>query len=234
MTRAAVFGTGSWGTAFAKVLADAGTDVVLWARRPELAAVVQETRENPDYLPGVRLPDRVAATGDAREALAGAEAVVLALPSQSLRENLAVWAPHVPAGAPLVSLMKGVEAGTTKRMSEVIAEVTGAGPERIGVVSGPNLAKEIARREPAASVVACADDDVAHELRRVLDEAARGDAGGVLLVAAQGHGLGAPLRRRRRSRPAGAARRAAPPWAGSPPAAACPRAGWAWRSPPSP
>ncbi len=161
MTRAAVFGTGSWGTAFAKVLADAGTDVVLWARRPELAAVVAQTRENPDYLPGVRLPDRVEATGDAAEALDGADLVVLAVPSQSLRENLALWAPHLPPGAPLVSLMKGVETGTTKRMSEVVREVARVEEGRVAVVSGPNLAKEIAAGQPAASVVACADLDTA-------------------------------------------------------------------------
>jgi glycerol-3-phosphate dehydrogenase (NAD(P)+) len=161
VTRAAVLGTGSWGTAFAKVLADAGTDVVLWARRPELAETVQRTRENPDYLPGVRLPDRVVATGDAGEALAGADLVVIAVPSQSLRENLAGWAPYVPAGAPLLSLMKGVESGTTKRMSEVIREVARVDESRVAVVSGPNLAKEIAAGQPAASVVACADLDTA-------------------------------------------------------------------------
>ena len=161
MTRAAVLGTGSWGTAFAKVLADAGTDVVLWARRPQLAETVQRSRENPDYLPGVRLPDRVVATGNAGEALAGADLVVIAVPSQTLRENLAGWAPHVPAGAPLLSLMKGVEAGTTKRMSEVIREVVGVDESRVAVVSGPNLAKEIAAGQPAASVVACADLDTA-------------------------------------------------------------------------
>ena len=107
------------------------------------------------------------ATTDPAEALSGAEYVVLSVPSQSLRENLAGWAPLVPENAVFISLMKGVELGTTKRMSEVIAEVTGAGPERIAVVSGPNLAKEIALREPAASVVACADDAVAHQVQEL-------------------------------------------------------------------
>ena len=91
--------------------------------------------------------------------------VVLAVPSQTLRENLTEWADLIPADAVMVSLMKGVELGTLERMSEVIAEVTGAGPDRIAVVSGPNLAKEIARREPAASVVACEDEDVARMLQ---------------------------------------------------------------------
>jgi glycerol-3-phosphate dehydrogenase (NAD(P)+) len=157
MTRAAVLGAGSWGTTFAKVLADAGCDVTLHARRPELAKSITEDGENRDYLPGVRLPSRVRATADAAEALLGADVVVLAVPSQSLRENLSGWASLLPADASLLSLMKGIELGTTKRMSEVICEVTGAGPERVAVLSGPNLAREIAEEQPAATVIACTD-----------------------------------------------------------------------------
>jgi len=165
MTRAAVLGSGSWGTTFAKVLADAGSDVVLWARRPELAAAVRDAHENADYLPGVLLPDRLTATADAAEAVDGADVVVLAVPSQSLRENLAAVAPSLPAGAVLVSLMKGVELGTTKRMSEVIAEVADVALAQVAVVSGPNLAKEIAAGQPAATVVACPDAGVALRLQ---------------------------------------------------------------------
>jgi glycerol-3-phosphate dehydrogenase (NAD(P)+) len=165
VTRAAVLGTGSWGTAFAAVLADAGTATVLWARRPELAEAIRTTHENPDYLPGVPLPESLTATHDAEEALRGSDFVVLAIPSQTLRENLAVWAPMVPRDAVLVSLMKGVELGTTKRMSEVIAEVADVAYDRIAVVSGPNLAKEIASKQPAATVVACSDGDAAERLQ---------------------------------------------------------------------
>jgi len=167
VTRVAVFGAGSWGTAFSLVLADAGNEVTLWARRPELAAALNERHENADYLPGISLPDTVRATNAPDEAVHRAEVVVLAVPSQTLRANLAAWVPVLPRDAVLVSLMKGVELGTSKRMSEVIAEVTGAGPERIAVVSGPNLAKEIAQRQPAASVVACADEAVAEKLQQV-------------------------------------------------------------------
>jgi glycerol-3-phosphate dehydrogenase (NAD(P)+) len=163
--KVAVFGAGSWGTAFSIVLADAGNEVTLWARREEVAASVNEQRENADYLPGVELPPAIQATHDVEKALDGADVVVLATPSQSLRENLTQWAPYVEPGATFVSLMKGVELGTLERMSQVIAEITDAGPERIAVVSGPNLAKEIARREPAASVVACEDEDVAKMLQ---------------------------------------------------------------------
>ena len=157
MTRAAVLGAGSWGTTFAKVLADAGAQVTLLARRPELAEAIRTTGENADYLPGIRLPDAVTATADAAEALGGAGIVVLAVPSQSLRENLGRWRPLLPDDATLLSLMKGVELGTTKRMSEVIREVTGAGPERVAALSGPNLAREIAEEQPAATVIACSD-----------------------------------------------------------------------------
>ena len=147
------------------VLADGGNDVTVWARREEVADAINNSRENPDYLPGIELPPSVSATHDIEKAAHGADIVILATPSQTLRGNLEEWAPHIAPDAVMVSLMKGVELGTLKRMSEVIAEVTGAGPERVAVISGPNLAKEIARREPAASVVACADEDVAKMLQ---------------------------------------------------------------------
>ena len=165
MTRAAVLGTGSWGTAFAAVLADAGTETVLWARRPELAEAVTTRHENPDYLAGVALPESLRATTNAAEALDGSDFVVLAIPSQTLRGNLASWAPAIPRDAVLVSLMKGIELGTTKRMSEVICEVADVPGDRVAVVSGPNLAREIAAKQPAATVVACADGEAAERLQ---------------------------------------------------------------------
>ena len=165
MTRAAVLGAGSWGTTFAKVLADAGCDVLLHARRPELAKAITDDRENPDYLPGIRLPDRMRATTDPAEALLDAAVVVLAVPSQSLRENLTEWAPLLPSDATLLSLMKGIELGTTKRMSEVICEITGAGPDRVAALSGPNLAREIAEEQPAATVIACSDTERGEQLQ---------------------------------------------------------------------
>lgn len=165
MTRAAVLSAGSWGTTFAKVLADAGCDVMLHARRPELAKAIAEDGENRDYLPGVRLPDAVRATADAGEALLDADLVVLAVPSQSLRENLERWTPMLPDDATLLSLMKGIELGTTKRMSEVICEVTGRSPDRVAALSGPNLAREIADEQPAATVIACPDHERAAALQ---------------------------------------------------------------------
>jgi glycerol-3-phosphate dehydrogenase (NAD(P)+) len=160
VTRAAVFGTGSWGTAYAAVLADGGTPVTMWGRRQAMVDQIN-AGSNEDYLPGIALPAGIKATADPAEAAAGADIVVLAVPSQTLRANLADWAHVLPRDAAVVSLMKGVELGTTKRMSEVIAEAGGVQPGRIVVVSGPNLAKEIAQKQPAASVVACMDERVA-------------------------------------------------------------------------
>jgi glycerol-3-phosphate dehydrogenase (NAD(P)+) len=165
MSQVAVFGSGSWGTAFSIVLADAGNNVTMWARREELSAAINDDHENPDYLPGIALPDSISATHDPQEALDGASIVVLAVPSQSLRSNLEAWAKHVPSDAVLMSLMKGVELGTAKRMSEVIEEVAGIGAGRVAVLSGPNLSREIALRQPAASVIACAEEAVAESLQ---------------------------------------------------------------------
>ncbi len=153
-----MLGAGSWGTAFAKVLAEAGSDVTIWARRAEVAATLNAEHRNPDYLPGIQLPP-VRATDDFHLALDGAELIVLAVPSQSLRANLEVFKPAIGPDTTLLSLAKGIETGTLLRMSQVISEVTGAEPSRVAVLSGPNLAREIAAGQPAATVVACSNAD---------------------------------------------------------------------------
>ncbi|MEU6487674.1 NAD(P)H-dependent glycerol-3-phosphate dehydrogenase [Streptomyces sp. NPDC046887] len=163
--KAAVFGSGSWGTAFAIVLADAGCEVVTWARRKEVVDAINTGRTNPDYFPGAELPASVRATTDPAEAAHGADFTVLSVPSQTLRDNLAAWTPHLAPDTLLVSLMKGIELGSAKRMSEVIGEVAGVLEERVAVVTGPNLAKEIVARMPAAAVVACRDEENARRLQ---------------------------------------------------------------------
>jgi glycerol-3-phosphate dehydrogenase (NAD(P)+) len=165
--RAAVLGAGSWGTTFAKVLNDAGNDVVLLARRPEVVAAIRETGENPGYMVG-RVGERVSATTDPLEALKDAELVVLSVPSQTLRGQLAAWAPHLDAESTLISLMKGVELGTTRRMSQVIVETTGFASDRVVVVTGPNLAPEIAEEQPTATVVACEDIERATRVQKAI------------------------------------------------------------------
>ncbi|WP_125610814.1 NAD(P)H-dependent glycerol-3-phosphate dehydrogenase [Specibacter cremeus] len=161
----AVLGAGSWGTTFAKILGDAatGTDrrIVVWGRRAEVVDQINNAHRNARYLSQVALPANITASTDAGEVIAGAQIVVLAVPAQTLRGQLRGWAGHLAADAVVVSLMKGLELGTDARMSQVIAEELALPPERIVVVSGPNLAMEIARQEPTASVVACADEGTA-------------------------------------------------------------------------
>ena len=163
MSKLAVIGAGSWGTTFAKVLADGGAEVALWARRSEIADEINSSHRNGDYLPGVNLPTGITASSDIAEVLAGASQVYLSVPSQTLRENLSEWGKLIPADALVVSLMKGVEKNTGLRMSQVIAEA-GIEASRIVVVSGPNLAAEIAAEQPAASVAASESLDSAKQV----------------------------------------------------------------------
>lgn len=165
MARIAVMGSGSWGTAFAVVLSDAGHDVMLWSHNSALADAITSGHENPTYHPGITLPAGLLATVDPDRALAGASAVVLALPAQTLRDNLASWGASVARDAVLVSLIKGIEWGTQLRMTQVVAQCLDLPDSRVATVTGPNLAREIAERQPAATLVACSDAEVAERLR---------------------------------------------------------------------
>lgn len=165
MVNVAVMGAGSWGTTLAKVFADAGNEVHLWARREELAAAINTRHENPDYLPDLPLPESIEATTDPAQALSGASIVIFGVPSQTLRSNLTTWAPMLPKDATLVSISKGVEKETLNLMSEVIADAAGVEEDRIAVLSGPNLAKEVAQEQPAATVIACTDENRAQEVQ---------------------------------------------------------------------
>ncbi|MFT4086493.1 MAG: NAD(P)H-dependent glycerol-3-phosphate dehydrogenase [Gordonia sp. (in: high G+C Gram-positive bacteria)] len=167
--RAVVMGSGSWGTAVAKVLVDAGNEVTMWARRPELAEQINTRHENSDYLSGIELPASLNAVSSVAEALDGAELVVCAVPSQSLRANLEAWREHLPSDAILLSLAKGVEISTGERMSQVIKEVTGLPDRQIAVLSGPNLAREIAEEQPAATVIACTDEEQAKLVQKAFE-----------------------------------------------------------------
>ncbi|HUG85637.1 MAG TPA: NAD(P)H-dependent glycerol-3-phosphate dehydrogenase, partial [Euzebya sp.] len=162
----AVMGAGSWGTAFAGICADAGSRVTLWARRPEVAAELGSTRHNPSHLPWYQLPDPVAVTADATQALAGADIVVLAVPSHAVRDLLVAWAPDVPAGSIAVSLIKGISVDTHQRASQVVRDVWELPYGRVVVLSGPNLAEECARRMPGATVVAGPESRSTAEVQR--------------------------------------------------------------------
>ena len=168
-TTTAVMGAGAWGTALAKLLADAGGEVTLWARRSDVADDINSSRLNPGYLPGVQLPAGIRATADPAEALTGATTVLLAVPAQTMRTNLEQWAGLITRGATLVSAAKGIELGTLMRMSQVIVDVTGVDPSQVGVISGPNLASEITAGQPAATVIACSDSGRAVAVQRMLN-----------------------------------------------------------------
>ncbi|GAA1486401.1 NAD(P)H-dependent glycerol-3-phosphate dehydrogenase [Brachybacterium fresconis] len=159
MTALAVLGAGSWGTTFAQVLADSGHEVTLWARREEVAREIREEHRNPAYLGDRVLPAAVDASSSVAAAVDGAEGIVLAIPAQSMRTTLAAW-PDLPP-VPILSLTKGIERGTDARISEIIVDAGGADPERVGVLSGPNLSAEIAERRPCASVVAAGSEELA-------------------------------------------------------------------------
>jgi glycerol-3-phosphate dehydrogenase (NAD(P)+) len=162
--RVAVIGAGSWGTTVS-ALAAVNTPTVLWARRAELAKAINDEHRNEDYLSGFALPDALRATADMEEAVSVADVVVMGVPSHGFRAVLEEAAPFVRPWVPVVSLAKGLEAGSLARMSEVVGEVLPGHP--VAVLTGPNLAREILAGQPAASVVAIDDDIIAGELQRI-------------------------------------------------------------------
>lgn len=163
--KVAVVGAGSWGTAFATITAEKGVETVLWARRAQLADEINARHSNPDYLSEFELPPSLLATSDLEKALHRADVVVMAVPSHAYRDVFRQAAPLLDGDPPVASLTKGIEQESLRRMTEVMAEEAGLPPERLAVVSGPNLAKEVMKRMPSASVVGCADDETATALQ---------------------------------------------------------------------
>lgn len=168
--RVAVIGAGSWGTTVAAVAAK-NTSTVLWARRPELADQINTRHVNADYLSGFTLPDELRATADIEEAVRDADVLVMGVPSHGFREIMATCAPFVRPWVPVVSLSKGLERGSLKRMSEVVRDELPGHP--VAVLTGPNLAKEILAGQPAATVVAIDDPTIAAELQRIFTNTGR-------------------------------------------------------------
>jgi len=165
--RVAVIGAGSWGTAFAGITAGNDVETILWARREQLAEAISTRHENADYLPGIELPTALRATHDLERALSGATVAVMGVPSHAFRSIFKDAAGFLGPDVPVVSLVKGIEQDSLKRMSEVLREEADLGPGRIAVLSGPNLAKEIVKLQPSATVVACADEGRAKELQAI-------------------------------------------------------------------
>ncbi len=162
-----VIGAGSWGTTIAAILATK-EPTVLWARRAELAAAINDHRENKEYLPGTTLPANLDATSDLKAAVADTDLVVMAVPSHGYRAVMQLVAPGLATDVPILSLAKGIEQETLMRMTEVTIDVLPAhDSSRIGVLTGPNLASEIVAGQPAATVVAMEDPEVAANLQRL-------------------------------------------------------------------
>lgn len=165
MKTAGVIGGGAWGTALAQVCARAGLETTLWAREPEVTASVNDRRENSLFLPGVVLDAAIRATGDFTD-LADADLVLAVAPAQHLRATLAAFAPHVRPGLPILLCAKGVEQGSLKLMTEVLAEtIPQAAP---AVLSGPSFAGEVARGLPTAVTLACPDEGSARDLAEAI------------------------------------------------------------------
>jgi glycerol-3-phosphate dehydrogenase (NAD(P)+) len=203
--RIAVIGAGSWGTAVADIVAGK-QPVFLWARRSGLADAINTTHTNPDYLPDHQLSGRVHATSDLVECVASADAIVMGVPSHGFRSVLELARDHIAPDTPIVSLAKGVEQETLMRMTEVTADVLpDHRRDRIGVLTGPNLAREIVAGQPAATVIAMADPDSAQSLQQVFmsprfrvytnDDVIGSESAGALknvmaIAAGMAHGLG--------------------------------------------
>lgn len=166
LSRVAVLGAGSWGTALAKHMADQGHPVRLWTRREEHAQQMQTSRENAQYLPGFRFPDTLQATSELAEALEGAEVVLSVVPSQTTREVWAHARQHLAPGIPILCASKGIENETLELMVNVLEEVVPG--HSVGFIGGPSFAKEVAAHLPTAVVVASKDEATAQRGQELL------------------------------------------------------------------
>lgn len=160
MSKFTVLGSGAWGTTLAQVLCDSGQDVLIWGRNSGVIDEINNKNSNSKYLPGIVLPKQLRATLDVQEAFNFGDAIVLAIPAQSLRENLSGWVNNFPNDKPVISTLKGIEAETQLRMTEVVTEILGIPPARIGLITGPNLAGELSLRQPAGAVAASSNTEI--------------------------------------------------------------------------
>lgn len=164
MNRVSVLGAGAWGTTMAQVLSDAGNEVLVWGRNASVVDEINASHTNESYLPGILLPESLRATADIDEAMAYSSTYVLAIPAQSLRAKLEQWRGLFAHDGVLISTLKGIEVSTHFRMTEVIMDVLGVSPEKVAIITGPNLASELALRQPAAAIAAAATKEIAHRI----------------------------------------------------------------------
>ena len=162
--KSTVLGTGAWGTTLAQIIVDAGHDVLLWGRNSSVVDEINALHTNEKFLPGIKLPEQVHATTDLKVALEYSDVIIVAIPAQTLRENLKVWAPHLKPGMRLISTLKGIEADTHSRMTEIMASELGISLDDMGLLTGPNLAGELSLRQPAGAVAASTNPKIVGEL----------------------------------------------------------------------
>jgi len=162
--KSTVLGTGAWGTTLAQIIIDAGHEVLLWGRNSSVVDEINALHTNEKFLPGIKLPDQVRATTDLTAALEFSDVIIVAIPAQTLRENLKVWAPHLKPGMRLISTLKGIEADTHSRMTEIMASELGISLDDMGLLTGPNLAGELSLRQPAGAVAASTNPKIVDEL----------------------------------------------------------------------
>lgn len=156
-----VLGSGQWGTTLAQVLCDAGNDVLIWGRNRSVVDEINSVHTNQKSLPATGLPENLRATSDIAQALEHSEMTVLAVPAQSLRENLQQWRDLFSREVPIVSSLKGIEVSTQLRMTEVISEVLSIDEEKLAIITGPNLAREVVLRQPTGAVAASTSQELA-------------------------------------------------------------------------
>lgn len=165
MTLVTVLGAGSWGSTLAQVLCDAGNGVLIWGRDAKIVAEINSEHTNKKYLDEVILPSNLRATSDLHEAFSYSKNYVLAIPAQKLREELIEWKPLMAADATYISSLKGIEMSTLKRMTEVVTEITGS--EKVAIITGPNLARELILRQPAGAVAAAPTLELAEDIQKL-------------------------------------------------------------------
>lgn len=164
MAKVSVLGAGAWGTTLAQVLVDAGQEVIVWGRNADVVSEINSSHTNKKFLPGVNLPTQIKGTTNIDEAFDFGGASVLAIPAQSLRENLSAWKSNFPKDRPIISTLKGIEANTQKRMTEVVREELEIGEANLGLITGPNLAGELSLRQPAGAVAASPNELISKEM----------------------------------------------------------------------
>ncbi len=162
--KSTVLGTGAWGTTLAQIIVDAGHEVLLWGRNASVVDEINSAHTNEKFLPSIALPEEVRATSDLAAALSYSDLIIVAIPAQTLRENLQSWLPHLTSQKRLISTLKGIEAGTHSRMTEIMVDELNLSLESIGLLTGPNLAGELSLRQPAGAVAASTNQLIVNEL----------------------------------------------------------------------